>query len=112
MSKHTPIPWIVQKPRGPQHAIDRKCEIVAPDPEGHGEMVIVGEHTGIECLTWDNAEFIVKAANCHDDLLDALDHCEKILNAWFAFPGDDPGRRAMAAVNKARAAIAKAEGAK
>jgi hypothetical protein len=52
----TPGPWKAQKPRGPQHAIDRKFEIVAP--QARGELVIVGEHTGIDCLKEANARAI------------------------------------------------------
>jgi len=55
---HTEGPWIAKEPRGQQHAIDRKWEIVAPIPKGGGEMVIVGEHTGIDCLTEANARLM------------------------------------------------------
>ena len=56
---YTPGPWRVQKPRGHQHAIDRKWEIVAPLDQG--ELVIIGEHTGIDCLRKDNARLIAAA---------------------------------------------------
>jgi hypothetical protein len=56
---HTPGPWRHQTPRGPQHAIDKKWEIVAPIESG--ELVIVGEHTGIDCLKESNARLIAAA---------------------------------------------------
>ena len=70
---HTPGPWIAQKPRGRQHAIDRKWEIVHPC-EGGGENVIVGEHTGIDCLTEPNALLIAAAPT----MLLALQACLEI----------------------------------
>jgi hypothetical protein len=113
VSKHTATPWKAQKPRGPQHAIDRKWEIVAPDPDGHGEMVVVGEHTGIECLTKENAEFIVRACNAHDNLLAA---CKAVLEHgtiwWQMSQSNNLPKWAMDlrdALMQARAAIAKAE---
>ena len=63
MNKFTPGPWRAQKPRGHQHAIDRKWEIVAP--QDSGELVIVGEHTGIDCLNQANALLIAAAAYQH-----------------------------------------------
>ena len=59
-AKHTPGPWKHQKARGHQHAIDRKWEVVAPLPQG-GELLIVGEHTGIDCLNEANARLIASA---------------------------------------------------
>lgn len=57
---HTPGPWKCQKAPRQQHAIDRKWEIVAPMTDG-GEQIIVGEHTGIDCLTEANARLIATA---------------------------------------------------
>jgi len=96
---HTPGPWKAQKPRGHQHAIDRKWEIVAPIPNSGGEMVVVGEHTGIECLNEANARLIAAAP----DLLAALSvlmslHDNPLSKEVFAV-----------AISKARAAIAKAK---
>ena len=59
---HTPGPLRAQKPRGPQHAIDRKWEIVQPC-DGGGEHVIVGEHTGVDCLMEANAMRLVACVN-------------------------------------------------
>ena len=66
--KPTPGPWRAQKTRGKQHTIDRKWEIVAPI-NGGGEQVVVGEHSGIDCLTAPNARLIAAAP----DLLAACD---------------------------------------
>ena len=113
MSKYTPGPWRVGEQTEKQHTRIEQCSA-----RGDGQWSItvgwvnddantVPDADGRLGETWKaNARLIAAAP----DLLEALDHCEKILNAWFADPGDDPGRRAMAAVNKARAAIAKAEG--
>lgn len=62
--KHTPGPWRAQRPRGPQRSIDRKWEIVAP--LDRGEVIIVGEHTGIDCLNVSNAIYIVEACNNYE----------------------------------------------
>ena len=77
---HTPGPWKVQTPRGPQHAIDRKFEIVAP-LDG-GELVIVGEHTGIDCLKEANARLIAAAP----DLLAACEYAryEQNKQGWIS----------------------------
>jgi hypothetical protein len=69
--KHTPTPWKVQPTRGKQSAIDRKWEIVAP-VEG-GETVVVGEHTGVDCLKKAVAEHICRCVNMHDELVAALE---------------------------------------
>ena len=96
VGKHTPGPWKYQKPRGPQHAIDRKWEIVSPI-KGGGEQVVVGEHTGIECLTEANAALIAAAP----ELLEAL----KALCAVAEIPSHD-----RTVWNQAKQAISRGEG--
>ncbi len=48
------------------------------------------------------------ASDAAPELLAALKECERVLNANFASPNTIEGRRALAAMNVARAAIAKA----
>ena len=98
----TPGPWKYQKPRGPQHAIDRKFEIVAPCSD-RGEMVIVGEHTGIECLTEANARLIAASPA----LLSVAIELKKY--AWANSPDSMP-LDLRAVINAAADAIAQAEG--
>lgn len=103
-SKHTPGPWRAQKPLRQGLVVDRKWEIVAP-LEG-GEMVIVGEHTGVDCLREANARLIAAAP----EMLEAL---REIHKRWCC---PEPSRlkdwsaRCDVMADYARAAIAKAEG--
>lgn len=108
-TSHTPGPWKAQRPSGPQHAIDRKWEIVSPLKDG-GEMIVVGEHTGVECLTEANARLIAAAP----ELLEALRECitedgATCLTHAETRPDWLQGR-IHAVSNIARSAIAKAEG--
>lgn len=103
---HTPGPWVAQPPRGHQHAIDRKREIVSPILGG-GELVVVGEHTGIDCLKEADAAFIVRACNSHYELLAALESAAESIEQLVKvgrIPANNAGLR------DARAAIAKAKG--
>ena len=93
----TPGPWKYQKPRGHQHAIDRKYEVIAP-LNGGEEIVIVGEHTGVDCLKESDARLIAAAP----DLLAALTQMVRY--------DDLPTAEQQPAVERARAAIAKAKG--
>jgi hypothetical protein len=95
-TKHTQGPWVSQSPRGHQRAIGRKWEVVAP-LDGGGELVIVGENTGVDCLTQANANLIAAAP----DMLEAL----KALMEEYVHEG-----AASDALTLAMEAIAKAEG--
>jgi hypothetical protein len=88
----------VQKPLGPQHALYREWEIV--EQLDRGQQVVVGEHTGIDCLTKENADELVKRWNAHPELLAALE-------AICDLPADDQGDRVIPAgfLDQARAAI-------
>ena len=65
----TPGPWTIRETRDGMtiRKSRRRLEIVAPC-EGGGEMVIVGEHTGLDCLRSANARLIAAAP----ELLEAL----------------------------------------
>ena len=69
MTKHTPGPWKAQKPRGHQRAIHRKWEIVSTYLT-NGEMIVVGEHTGIDCLRESDARLIAAAPELLAVLID------------------------------------------
>jgi hypothetical protein len=75
----TQTPWKTQPTRGKQSAIDRKWEIVIP-LEG-GETVVVGEHTGVDCLKKADAEHICRCVNMHDELVKALRRAVETLDA-------------------------------
>ena len=90
MNKHTPTPW----------KVDGNSDVFSGDPSK-------GTRKDIACIQSDNyaedAEFIVRACNAHDDLLEAL---ERIVNLPI---GDQFMQRAKAFAD-ARAVIAKARG--
>ena len=97
-SKHTPLPW--------------RYERANPSPTT-GEHLIAGGKPGYlaevrDCGSGDvaaNAALIVRAVNCHSDLLEAL----KAIVAGLSF-GDDEGLVEYAEpMIAARAALAKAE---
>lgn len=70
MNKHTPGPWTVEETRDGMTIRDnrRRLEIVHNYPNGEGQQVIVGKHTGLDCLTDANATLITAAP----DMLEAL----------------------------------------
>lgn len=73
-TKHTPGPWKAQEPRGHQRAINRKWEVISK--VYGGELVIVGEHTGVDCLKEADARLIAAAPElltALEDLIYALD---------------------------------------
>lgn len=94
MSKHTPIPW----------SVDHNCTSFIIDADGVTVAQVEDDA---------DAEFIVRACNSHDDLLEALKELVKL---------DDEGEQAFVdmgiqrepehpSIRKARSAIAKATGA-
>ena len=66
--KHTPLPWYktASSPDGYIYGADNKC-IVEFGPTTAGHM---------DEERWANAEFVVRACNAHDDMLEI---CEKLL---------------------------------
>ena len=62
-AKHTPGPWTVEETRDGMTIRDnrRRLEIVHNYPNGEGQQVIVGKHTGLDCLTEANAALIAAA---------------------------------------------------
>ena len=98
----TPGPWRYQRAPKQQHAIDRKWEVVAPT-QGGGETVIVGEHTGIDCLKERDARLIAAAP----ELLEAL---ERLHIATSLILQSKPVRDMDEALSEAVNVIAKARG--
>lgn len=94
MTEHTPLPWTISKH---SEYPDRTYELVNPDTS----------IADIDC--GDNAEFICRAVNCHDDLLAALEEITRDLKGPSDFCKDRSSRPAIQlALETARAAIAKA----
>lgn len=95
-TKHTPVPWEIKRDRGVRRIIK------AGDPLR--SIFIIESWTKPE-----DAEFIVRAANCHDELLAA---CKDILFAANLSIADDDQMPEIsrAALNRLAKAIAKAEG--
>ena len=93
---HTPLPWF---------AFEGEC---TGDPCIGCETGTIAVCEGNEGEAEANAEFIVKAVNSHDDLLDA---CKEVVGVLGRLPSVDPLiSDAHTACKRARAAIAKAEG--
>ena len=104
-ARYTPGPWSVAiRKDGLGMSPDRNSfEIVCNHPNGGGQTVIVGKHTGIDCLKEANARLIASAP----ELLAAL---EGLLNSAYN-RGDlpDDGHNGwVERIETARAAIAKA----
>ena len=99
-TSHTPGPW-------KQHATPGKIYASVRGADGRC-VADCGSRSDV--IAQANAEFIVRACNAHDDLLEALEACERALDeAYFAEP-DGCGCLACESLRKARAAIAKAKG--
>ncbi len=105
--EHTPTPWGFER-SGPG-----TIEITATQ-EGHAHLSCIAEVLGpVELNAEANADFIVRACNAHEDLLEALRGYESLLaECWDELPGlVSGGPDAVNAVaDVGRAAIAKAEG--
>ena len=70
--KHTPGPWKVQSAR--EGAL-RELEIIAPLDCGH--QIIIGQHTGVDCLTVANARLIAAAPEMLELLTLALPYIDE-----------------------------------
>lgn len=98
-AQHTPGPWFV----------DDELQIRAPDELDPQDEPWVVALVAVGCghpndQDEANARFIVRAANCHDDLLEAAELALKVID-------DDPSVDDWdAACDIIRAAIAKARG--
>ena len=79
-SKHTPGPWTVEETRDGMTIRDnrRRLEIVHNYPNGEGQQVIVGKHTGLDCLTEANAALIAAAPAMYEALQGALKNIDRL----------------------------------
>lgn len=57
---------------------DRNSLEIVYDCAGDGQVVVVGQHTGIDCLNLTNANLIVEAVNSHATLLRERDQLAAI----------------------------------
>lgn len=108
LSATTPLPWRTARVKSQRYA---------DDPYSRGDVAIVDERDRIlaECfervaLNEDypapaNAEFIVRAANNFDTLLEALEFCRSVIEANGVMETSE-----RMALDKADIAIAKARG--
>lgn len=60
---------------------DRNSLEIVYDCAGGGQMVVVGKHTGIDCLKRENADLIVEAVNSHATLLRQVSQLKAALEA-------------------------------
>ena len=93
MSKHTPVPWRAV-PTSVKGSGTSLMDVVSDGAE------FSPSHVASEILPED-AEFIVRACNAHDELLEALEICQNYLGGPWTAPED--------VIERARAAIAKAK---
>lgn len=102
MNKHTPIPWHESNER---NAGGQLIDIVIRNKKRDPIALV-------SALGWDkktsraNAEFIVRACNAHDDLLDA---CREMVEQYGGMIDGIVEEPARIAVEKAKDAIAKAK---
>lgn len=102
MTKHTPTPWIMR----PQELDETMRQIRHESSDGLASVIatthnatICEEHGGDAIL---NAEFIVRAANNFQSMLDALKLAADVMYGW-----GDPENQILPILHKI---IAKAEG--
>ena len=103
-TQHTPTPWYISETRLKttiEIYIDGWGYTLADCDASHSSLA---DKVGIEEVE-ANAAFIVKAVNCHDELLKALEGMLQI----FLDVDDSADFENMKTVKAARAAIAKAE---
>lgn len=105
---HTPGPWDRQN-KGDLYGPSARLEIVAGTHNGYAtkNLPTIAKMKGLREVDYANAEFIVRAVNCYDALLEAL----KLIERWtgnelIASRGTRVERWAH---ERAQAAIAQAE---
>ena len=98
MSKHTPLPWRVGPTNGGRFIAALKEKCVCEFPSGG---VIFGK------VDAANRDLVLRAVNCHDDLVAACTEIVRVLDAlgWANVAGDWPV--VTEACGLARAAIKK-----
>jgi len=94
-SKHTETPWKYSDAY-------YETQVDIRDEGGRRIAVVVTDYPMMTCRMEANAHFIVRACNCHDELLEAL---EDLVSDW-----EITGELELSVLSNARAAIAKARG--
>jgi hypothetical protein len=98
-TKHTPTPYFVSERDG----VD--INFIHPNKR---EYMVARAFVGIKNDAEANAAFIVRACNCHDELVEAL---EKLLDLdWQILAQCDRDNSVNPRLAKARSALAKARG--
>lgn len=96
----TPTPWIASKV---MHVTDSGDLIVDVVAQEDGEKVRVAQvYGGTEGQSEANADMLVKAVNCHEDLLAA---CKEVVDNWEAGDLAHAARLCSNAVKKAGAVV-------
>ena len=75
MSEHTPGPWRLSKN---YHILSDDGSIIADIHETESNNIAA------------NAEFILRACNCHEELLEALEIAAALATAWVAYYTTSP----------------------
>lgn len=104
---HTPLPWERRlSAMGRPFIINPKAPLAKDQDDIHGKCIaqVSGLGNANEQEQRDNAAFIVRAVNCHDDLLAALEEL------YMALHGRVHSNRALRALAQAETALAKAKG--
>jgi hypothetical protein len=99
MAEHSKLPW---RADGPDDFGDYN---ILNDDDSLAIAAVVSNMRPAECVA-ANAAFIVRAVNCHAELVEAL---EAIVNSDMALREEDEGRTSPE-LERARAVIAKARG--
>jgi len=118
MTQHTPTPWFLNPRENKYQAVGNPKEMAILESIGHAKfdaLSIGAENGQVAIIPLDesnkgNAEFIVRACNSHDDMLEALEDCDRAFALWQI--GQIPGRPEdiLALIAKTRKAIQKARG--
>lgn len=97
--QHTPTPWVYGDAKG------TLCAYRVVEPNERQRTIAFVAHTGSNAQDKSNAEFIVRACNCHDELVQAL---QDLLAADQMPPCEKQADLAIVAMKQARAALNKA----
>lgn len=115
---HTPTPWKIGAINNdPRRGVVGETAIINSSAYCVAVAIPRGQHGDLAPeITRANAEFIVRAVNCHEELVQALTHIASLSAGWDADGSLGPKPPlswesvARLSMDLARAALAKAEG--